>query len=137
MASCDLFIGLALLLMSNGEMLFDIDPGVGCRATSVAGRRLFKLMNELIWRWCMKRVLSLAVLIAITSIGLLVFRSDGRVDRISAPFFFHDRQIEFCCRAGVFSASKLMVSYGVRDCEAWTATMDIDEVLRFIYKDAL
>ena len=30
-----------------------------------------------------------------------------------------------------------MVSYGVRDCEAWTATMDVDEVIRFIYKDAL
>ena len=32
---------------------------------------------------------------------------------------------------------QLMVSYGVRDCEAWTATMDVEEVIRFIYKDAL
>jgi hypothetical protein len=25
-----------------------------------------------------------------------------------------------------------MASYGVRDCEAWVARMDLDEVLRFI-----
>jgi glycosyltransferase involved in cell wall biosynthesis len=66
----------------------------------------------------------------------VVFRPNGRVDRISAPFFFHDRQIEFCAGLAVFG-KKLMVSYGVRDCEAWTATVDTDEVLRFVYKDAL
>jgi hypothetical protein len=31
---------------------------------------------------------------------------------------------------------QLMISYGVRDCEAWTATMDPDEVLNFIYRVA-
>jgi glycosyltransferase involved in cell wall biosynthesis len=64
------------------------------------------------------------------------FRSNGRVDRISAPFYFHDRQIEFCAGLAVFG-KQLMVSYGVRDCEAWTATMDTEEVIRFVYKDAL
>jgi tetratricopeptide (TPR) repeat protein len=64
------------------------------------------------------------------------FHSYGRVDRISAPFFFHDRQIEFCAGLAVFG-NKLMVSYGVRDCEAWTAMMDTEEVIRFVYRDAL
>jgi hypothetical protein len=60
----------------------------------------------------------------------------GKVDRISPPFFFHDRQIEFCAGLAVFG-KQLMVSYGIKDAEAWTATMDIEEVLRFIYKDTL
>lgn len=66
----------------------------------------------------------------------VVFRPNGAVDRISPPFFFHDRQIEFCAGLAVFG-KQLMVSYGVRDCEAWTATIDTEEVLRFVYKDAL
>ena len=66
------------------------------------------------------------------------FRADGRVDRISAPFYFHDRQIEFCAGLAYFPDKRqLMCSYGVQDREAWTATMDVDEVVRFIYKDAL
>lgn len=66
----------------------------------------------------------------------VTFWANGRVDRISAPFFFHDRQIEFCAGLAVFG-KQLVVSYGVRDCEAWTATMDTEEVLRFVYKDTL
>lgn len=66
------------------------------------------------------------------------FRVDGRVDRISAPFVFHDKQIEFAAGLAYFPQKKqLIASYGVRDCEAWTATMDPEEVIRFIYKDAL
>jgi glycosyltransferase involved in cell wall biosynthesis len=68
----------------------------------------------------------------------VTFRANGRVDRISAPFFFQDRQIEFCAGLAYFPEKRqLMVSYGVRDCEAWTATMDPQEVLRFVYQDAL
>jgi glycosyltransferase involved in cell wall biosynthesis len=66
----------------------------------------------------------------------VTFWTNGRVDCISAPFFFHDRQIEFCAGLAVFG-KQLMVSYGVRDEEAWTATMDIEEVLRFVYKGVL
>ena len=66
----------------------------------------------------------------------VTFESNGAVDRISAPFFFHDRQIEFCAGLAYFPGkNQLMVSYGVRDCEAWTATIDADEVVRFIYKE--
>jgi glycosyltransferase involved in cell wall biosynthesis len=66
----------------------------------------------------------------------VVLRPSGLVERISAPFFFHDRQIEFAAGLAVFN-KQLMVSYGVRDCEAWTATMDVNDVLQFIYRDAL
>ena len=55
---------------------------------------------------------------------------------MSQPFFFHDRQIEFAAGLALFD-NKLMVSYGVRDEEAWIATMDVGEVLSFIYRDAL
>jgi glycosyltransferase involved in cell wall biosynthesis len=48
------------------------------------------------------------------------FWPDGRVDRISAPFFFHDRQIEFAAGLAVFG-KQLMCSYGVMDREARTA----------------
>jgi predicted GH43/DUF377 family glycosyl hydrolase len=58
------------------------------------------------------------------------------VDKISQPFFFHDRQIEFAAGLALVDG-KLIASYGVRDCEAWLARLDPDEVIRFIYKDAL
>jgi len=64
------------------------------------------------------------------------FKPYGGVDKISQPFFFHDRQIEFAAGLALVDG-KLIASYGVRDCEAWLATMDPDEVIRFIYKDAL
>jgi glycosyltransferase involved in cell wall biosynthesis len=65
----------------------------------------------------------------------VAFWPDGRVDRISPPFFFFDRQIEFCAGLAHFPEKKqLMVSYGVRDEEAWTATMDVDQVFTFIYQ---
>jgi glycosyltransferase involved in cell wall biosynthesis len=54
----------------------------------------------------------------------------GAVLRLSEPFFFHDRQIEFAAGLALFGKT-LMVSYGVRDEEAWVASMDLVEVLRF------
>jgi glycosyltransferase involved in cell wall biosynthesis len=66
------------------------------------------------------------------------FRSFGQVDAISPPFFFHDRQIEFAAGMAYFPNNEtLMVSYGVRDCEPWTVTMDVSDVVRFIYGDRL
>jgi len=68
----------------------------------------------------------------------VAFHPTGKVDRISAPFFFHDRQIEFAAGLAYFPEKmKLMVSYGVRDCEAWTATMNVNDVIQFVYRDAL
>jgi glycosyltransferase involved in cell wall biosynthesis/predicted GH43/DUF377 family glycosyl hydrolase len=66
----------------------------------------------------------------------VVFDMHRRLMRISEPFFFEDRQIEFAAGLAMVGG-KLMVSYGVRDCEAWTATMDPFEVVNFAYRDAL
>lgn len=48
---------------------------------------------------------------------------------ISKPFVFHDRQIEFA--AGLCwhpDGKRLIISYGVRDAEAWIATIDQSDV---------
>lgn len=63
----------------------------------------------------------------------VVFDDEGRCLRISLPFCFHDRQIEFAAGLAYFSEKRqLMASYGLRDCEAWLATMAVDEVMAFI-----
>jgi glycosyltransferase involved in cell wall biosynthesis len=68
----------------------------------------------------------------------VVFDRHGKVDGLSAPFYFHDRQIEFAAGLAYFPDKRqLMVSYGIRDAEAWTATMDADEVIAFVYRDML
>jgi hypothetical protein len=52
---------------------------------------------------------------------------------MSMPFYFHDKQIEFAAGLAYFPDKRqLMASYGVRDCEAWVARMELDEVLAFI-----
>jgi glycosyltransferase involved in cell wall biosynthesis len=64
----------------------------------------------------------------------VVFDDDGRCLRISPPFYFHDRQIEFAAGLAYFPDRKqLIASYGVRDCEAWLTVLDPEEVIRFIY----
>jgi glycosyltransferase involved in cell wall biosynthesis len=61
------------------------------------------------------------------------FVPNGSVDRISPAFYLHDRQIEFVAGLAYFpDKHKLLVSYGLRDCEAWTAEMDVNEVVKFI-----
>lgn len=61
-----------------------------------------------------------------------------RVEKISEPFFFFDRQIEFAAGLAYFPDTRqLMMSFGVRDCEAWIATAQADDVIQFVYKDAL
>jgi glycosyltransferase involved in cell wall biosynthesis/predicted GH43/DUF377 family glycosyl hydrolase len=63
----------------------------------------------------------------------VAFDEDGKVLRISRPFYFHDRQIEFAAGlAYIPEKRQLVASYGIRDCEAWLATMDVDEVMGFI-----
>jgi glycosyltransferase involved in cell wall biosynthesis len=62
----------------------------------------------------------------------------GELLGISPPFVFHDKQIEFAVGLIYLPAKQqLVASYGVRDCEAWLATMDLDEVLDFIDKGQL
>lgn len=48
---------------------------------------------------------------------------------VSRPFVFHDKQIEFAAGLALVEG-KLLVSYGVRDCEPWLATLHLDEVKR-------
>jgi glycosyltransferase involved in cell wall biosynthesis len=57
---------------------------------------------------------------------------DGAVLAVSLPFVFFDKQIEFAAGL-VFLPEKrqLVVSFGVRDEEAWLATMDLADVLEF------
>jgi glycosyltransferase involved in cell wall biosynthesis len=63
----------------------------------------------------------------------VTFANDGGMLRISRPFFFHDRQIEFAAGlAFIPEKRQLVASYGIRDCEAWLATMDLDDVVAFI-----
>jgi hypothetical protein len=68
----------------------------------------------------------------------VAFDRHGKVDGLSPPFFFFDRQIEFAAGLAYFpERMQLMVSFGVRDCEAWTATMNVDDVIQFVYRDSL
>ena len=63
----------------------------------------------------------------------VVFDDEGSIADISPPFVFHDRQIEFAAGLAYFPVTqRLIVSYGVRDCEAYLAEMDVYEVLDFI-----
>lgn len=60
----------------------------------------------------------------------VMFEKDGRLARISPPFVFFDRQIEFAAGLAYFPEKRqLMASFGVMDREAWLAWMDLDEVL--------
>jgi glycosyltransferase involved in cell wall biosynthesis len=45
--------------------------------------------------------------------------------QISQAFVFHDRQIEFAAGLAPHPVDrKMVISYGIRDCEAWLATVD-------------
>jgi glycosyltransferase involved in cell wall biosynthesis len=61
------------------------------------------------------------------------YAPDGAVTGMSMPFVFLDRQIEFAAGLAYFPGQRLlMASFGVRDCEAWVATMFLDDVLNFL-----
>lgn len=58
---------------------------------------------------------------------------DFRVKRMSLPFYFHDRVIEFC--AGMcysIGHDQFVISYGFKDNEARIATVSVAEVERFL-----
>jgi len=60
--------------------------------------------------------------------------SDGRVINLSRAFVFQDKQIEFAAGMARFG-DKLLLSYGIRDREAWIAWIDLAEILEFIKND--
>jgi glycosyltransferase involved in cell wall biosynthesis len=63
------------------------------------------------------------------------FEKDGYLRRLSLPFVFNDRQIEFCAGLAYHPNNKdLIISYGVRDAEAHLATVSIEEVAMMCWK---
>lgn len=61
------------------------------------------------------------------------YAADFRVLRVSLPWCFHDRVIEFC--AGMcwgFDEETLVLSYGFKDCEARLATVSASDVERML-----
>jgi glycosyltransferase involved in cell wall biosynthesis len=63
----------------------------------------------------------------------VLFDADKKPTRISPPFYFHDKEIEFAAgMVYVPDQRQLMVSYGRLDCEAWVATVSADEVVSFV-----
>lgn len=62
------------------------------------------------------------------------FDNTGRLRRLSQPFVFFARQIEFCAGLAQLPNGKLLVSFGVRDAEAWVATIDAHEVSHMLWK---
>ena len=63
------------------------------------------------------------------------FDADLMVRRLSLPFVFLDRQIEFCAGLAYHpNGNDLIISYGVRDAEAHLATVSIEEVAAMVWK---
>lgn len=63
------------------------------------------------------------------------FERDGRLRRLSLPFVFYDRQIEFCAGLAYHPNNRdLLISFGVRDEEAHVATVSIEEVALMCWK---
>jgi glycosyltransferase involved in cell wall biosynthesis len=57
------------------------------------------------------------------------FTLQGELHRLSKPFVFFARQIEFCAGLALHpDGRRLLISFGVRDEEAWVATVQIEEV---------
>lgn len=63
------------------------------------------------------------------------FTKDLECRRVSLPFVFLDKQIEFCCGLAYHPNRKdLIISFGVRDAEAWVGQVAIEEVARMCWK---
>jgi len=63
------------------------------------------------------------------------YTAEFTLGRVSRPFFFKDKVIEFV--AGLTwhpeaAAKELIISFGFRDCEAWLARVDANEVWGFV-----
>jgi len=62
------------------------------------------------------------------------FRYDGIIQFISLPFVFHDKTIEFA--AGMCwhpDNKRLVISYGIKDCEAWVATIASHDIVEMLH----
>lgn len=57
----------------------------------------------------------------------------GEARRISMPFVFCDRQIEFCAGLAYHpNHNTLLVSFGVRDAEAWVGSISAEDVAQML-----
>jgi len=68
----------------------------------------------------------------------VVFDQQLNVKKISRPFVFQDKQIEFA--AGIAlnhnylaEPTEVTISFGVRDCEAWIAVVSLDSIMQFTH----
>lgn len=60
---------------------------------------------------------------------------EGRLRKISRPFYLHDKQIEFVAGLARHPDGRFIISYGVRDCEAWIATVNYNEIEWVLWHD--
>lgn len=126
---------LGTLIDLNGDVITETDPGFDVSTIS-GGSQVVELDEETFIALVHEAALIPGRPNRYYRHRFVSLRVDGSVDRISPPFVFHDRQIEFAAGLAYFPReNKLIASYGVRDCEAWSATLDPDEVLKFIYGD--
>jgi glycosyltransferase involved in cell wall biosynthesis len=59
--------------------------------------------------------------------------AEWRVDRVSRPFFFRHRGIEFACGACLtHDGSDVLITFGVEDCEAWLCRIPLRRVLELL-----
>jgi tetratricopeptide (TPR) repeat protein/predicted GH43/DUF377 family glycosyl hydrolase len=56
------------------------------------------------------------------------FDLEWHLTRVSSPFIFHDRGVEFAAGLAQWG-DELVISYGIWDREAWLATVPVEEVL--------
>lgn len=63
------------------------------------------------------------------------FNHDKELRRLSLPFVFYEKQIEFCAGLAYHPNGRdLIISFGVRDEEAHLATVKIEEAAQMIWK---
>lgn len=59
----------------------------------------------------------------------------GKLLNLSRPFVFHDKQVEFAAGLAIHpDRQRLIISYGVRDCEARIATIDKSDLWELLYE---
>lgn len=61
------------------------------------------------------------------------FNEDLSLRSLSLPFVFLDKQIEFAAGLCWLDEFHLCLSFGVRDCEAWMARIDAEDVMEMVH----
>jgi hypothetical protein len=119
---------LGTLVDTSGQFVASYEPSVDCGHIS-GGSQVIPVADNV--NLCIVHEAR-----AIPGTGLRFYQhrfaclaADGRLVGLSRPFFFHGRQIEFAAGLALFG-DELMVSYGIKDREAWIARMAVKDVLR-------